>query len=222
MRGRPKKYASDEERKAAHAAAKQEKRKQQKEAKERRRLARTPKFEPTGALALRIQLHKAIDANQPKEVIAELYDQVGRAEEIEAREQEMREYDEQLARQEARERKIKLDAMNRGVYMTDAPQGKGLIIVGLPYKEIGTGRVAPVGFGSRQWEDAKRTTHHDIDQEMLDFVNRHFRWTSVLKCYRRGCRYLVVGILPQDLDKPALAARYHCYLHTPIREFRGR
>lgn len=221
MRGRPKKYATADEKRAAHAAAKRDKRKKQKEAGERRSeaqrqrsLAAMPRFEPTGALALRIQLHRAIDEHQPKEVIAELYDEVTRAEEIE-------EYDAQVTRQTAREQKVGLDPMNRGLYMPDAPQGKGLISFS-QHREPQRlkkrfGRL--IGFGSKQHEEHK--SGHDLEQEMLSFLNKHFRWASALKCFRPKCGYLVVGILPQDHDKPRDKWRFHCYLHSPIQEFRG-
>jgi len=221
VRGRPKKYASDEERKAAHAAAKQDKRKRQKEtrgrrreAQRQRRLAAMPRFEPTGALALRIQLHRAIDEHEPKEVIAELYDEVARAEEME-------EYDAQVARQTAREQKVRLDPMNRGLYMPDAPQGKGLILFSahLEPRRLKKRFARPIGFGSKQHEEHKGG--HDLEHEMLSFVNKHFHWTSALKCYRPRCGYLVVGILPQDHEKPRDRRRFHCYLHSPIQEFRG-
>jgi hypothetical protein len=105
--------------------------------------------------------------------------------------------------------------MSRGMFLTDAPRGQGLLVFGLPKREVNLGRVQPRGHGS---ED-KNFLPVEFESQ---FIEKYFRDTSSLRCYRKECLDLVVGILPQDWDKPLARWRFHCYLHSPIWEFPGR
>jgi hypothetical protein len=121
-------------------------------------------------------------------------------------------------------------SMSRGLFLTDAPQGQGLLIIGLPVvaisdakqirQMVGGRRVRPTGHGPRFHEgsDARK---QPIQSEH-EFIANNFRDLSSLRCCRKGCRRLVVGILPQDHDKPRGRWRFHCFLHSPILDFPGR
>lgn len=229
--GAPKKYNTEEERRAAEAAAKREKRTKKRKRRDKARLRRliqqaAPAHEPTGSHAARLRLQQAIDEHQPEEVITELYDEVVRAEEME-------EYDWQVAQQKRREQRADattLDDLKAGAgladgkYLTNAPQGKGLL---LSENEVGDivelsdtrqkrarGRVTPKGFGAHHHEDGDgRKDPVETDDQ---WARKHCHWDSVLSCYRKPCTFPVIGVLTEDIDKPVHEARYHCWLHTPL------
>jgi len=107
--------------------------------------------------------------------------------------------------------------MSRGMFLTDAPRGQGLLVFRLPKREVGDlGRVQPRGHGSDEDKDFLPVEFES------QFIEKYFRDTSSLRCYHKECPDLVVGILPQDWDKPLARWRFHCYLHSPIWEFPGR
>ena len=96
---------------------------------------------------------------------------------------------------------------------------------------VGGSRVRPKGHGSRfqeqipNWEQPEESEYQHLDKALLKYRPEQgdvsLPWRSALHCHRPGCQRLVVGIHPQDIDKPALTARYHCELHRPLFEFRG-
>lgn len=244
-RGRPKLYATEEERKAAQAEAKRKKRagkrKRLDRMRERRRLQGAtwvPVVEyPREKLPqLREELRFAIEDGWSKEAIKALEEQI-EAIEGQPDTKEMEEYDQQIARQEARDERanaVTLDDLLRGaglrdgMYIADAPQGKGLLDFRSDVATVSDAqegrkattrnghRVRPKGFGIKNHEngDARK----DPEETEEQWINKHFHWTSLLECYRPGCRRLVIGILPEDIDKPRDKCRYHCDLHTPIHE----
>jgi hypothetical protein len=121
-------------------------------------------------------------------------------------------------------------SMSRGLFLTDAPRGQGLLIIGLPVvaisdanqvrQMVGGRRVRRTGYGSRF--DEEGDARKQPQQSEYQFIEKHFRGGSALRCYRKGCNHLVVGILPQDHDKPRGRWRFHCFLHSPIFDFPGR
>lgn len=223
-RGRPKKYTTEAERKVAEATAKRKKRAKQEAQRERMRRRRiieqsTPLDDPV--LVARLKLYRAIENKEPQEVLIELYEEVSRAE-------EMKEYDEQIARQEARDAPVTLDDLLHGAdladgkYLADAPEGAGLIISGgyganqvteildaRQARQSGR-RVGPTGFGP---QDEDGNAPRETDEQ---WAKKRCRWKALVNCYRPECKFPVVGVLQEDKDKPAREARYHCWLHTPL------
>ena len=130
----------------------------------------------------------------------------------------------------------------RGLYLTGAPEGMGLLVLGLPTVTIsdsqlpiyspsgralrvGGKRVRPKGHGSSTTWEQEESEYQHFEKALREYRPEQgdvsLPWRSALHCHRPGCQRLVVGIHPQDIDKPALTARYHCELHRPLFEFRG-
>ena len=216
-RGRPRIHANDSAKKAAY----RDRKRQREEAKKpvRRVLL-------TGSAAIRIQLHEAVKGKASKQILTDLAEKLIRAEQMEA-------FDRETAREIARDSKVNPLSLSRGLFLTDAPQGMGLLIVGLPTVEIadaqqvrdmvGGRRVRPKGTSPRFQEDVEARSL-PVETHAQHF-EKQWRDHSNLRCYRLKCKHLVVGILPQDHDKPQWKWRFHCYLHSPLfslSEFRGR
>jgi len=133
--------------------------------------------------------------------------------------EEMLAYVEQMERQRRREMKItasrKPGSMSRGLYITDAPHGKGLLVFVVDpaadsnrkaANDDGAGggrRVAPKGWGVHI-EQKKRLEPESDDT----FIARNFKDVSKWRCYAKGCQRLPSG---QKHD-----GRLHCDLHRPI------
>jgi len=135
--------------------------------------------------------------------------------------EEMLAYVEQMERQRRREMKItasrKPGSMSRGLYITDAPHGKGLLVFVVDpaadsnrkaANDDGAGggrRVAPKGWGVH----IEQMKHWKLAWEYDDtFIGKHFKDSSKLRCYVKGCHRLPWG---QRAD-----GKVHCDIHKPI------
>src|SRR6266566_779383 len=242
MTGRPRKHANDAVKAAADYAAKKRKRAARKAAQKtrnQRRIDSRPRSFPESYF-LRCKLREAVQNNLPSDVVVALVDELERQEQMEEYDREMRhEAKLDAQRNQMTQGLLKRGGMlARGLYLTGAPEGMGLLVLGLPTvtisdaqqgrERVGGIRVRPKGYGSRfqeqipNWEQPEESEYQHLKKALAGYKPEEGDiWRPVLHCYRSRCRKLVVGIHPQDIDKPALTARYHCDLHRPLSEFRG-
>jgi hypothetical protein len=147
--------------------------------------------------------------------------------------------------------------MSRGEFLRDAPRGCAkLVSGGFGPQEVGlmsdliqeleecggsedtentwpthsaahvvhTGRrVAAKGWSSTSDED--KDAKNRSPESDSTFMEKHFRDSSYLRCYftwteaghTKRCTRLPWAVLPEDYDKPLDRRRYCCDLHTPLR-----
>jgi hypothetical protein len=133
--------------------------------------------------------------------------------------EEMLAYAEQMERQRIRDERAAAsktpDSLNRGLYLTDAPHGKGLLIFLIDpaadsdrktANDDGTGggrRVTPKGWGIHIEQQKRLESEYDDT-----FIQKVFKDGSRLRCYVKGCRRLPWG---QRND-----GKVHCELHAPL------
>src|SRR5437016_4401888 len=239
---RPRIHADAAAKAAADYAAKKKKRAAKKERaaqKERNRIEQLNSQPPSfpQSYILREKLREAVQNNRPSDEVVALVDELERQEQMEAYNREMR-YEAELdaQREQMTQAVLKRGGMlTRGCYLTGAPEGGGLLVLGLPAVTISDAQQARERIGGRRirhgnqddqsaQEQPEESEHQHFDKALLkyrpDSGDVSVPWRSALRCYRSKCQRLVLGILPQDIDKPALTARYHCDLHRPLSEFR--
>jgi hypothetical protein len=155
---------------------------------------------------------------------------------------EMAEYDQEIGHEERRAAKpVKHNracrgksaclcglTMSRGMFLTDAPKGRGKLVSGgydsekvalindlrQIEEECGGSEVGGSGWGSDRDE---KFNYKDRDAEGdYTFTKKNFQDSSWLKCYVKGCSRLPWAVLlePEDYDG---STYYCCDLHLPTR-----